>query len=196
MTKINDIKNIILASGSPRRKELMSSKGLTFTVIKSDVEEIITKTVPKDIVGELSFQKAQNVFNKISGDYDEVLVIGADTIVALENQILCKPKDKQDARQMISSISGGSHSVFTGVTLYYKKGDFESFKTFVEETRVHVKSLSASEIEEYISTDEPYDKAGGYAIQGIFGKYIEGYEGDYNNVVGFPIDRVIMECEF
>ena len=178
-------KEIVLASASPRRKELLSLLGIPFTVKVSGEEEIITQTDPEKVTEELSRQKAGAIVRQLE---KPALVIGADTVVALDDRILGKPKDKEDARQMITSLQGRSHAVYTGVTLW----DTESghVETFSVKTVVHVAAMSTDEIEWYISGDESYDKAGGYGIQGEFSKFIAGIEGDYFNVVGLPVHEL------
>lgn len=180
----------ILASASPRRKELLNQVGMQFEIIKSDVEEFITSTAPEQVVMELSRQKAEDVYHNLI-DKKDVIVIGADTIVYNNNRILGKPKDKEDAFKMISDLSGKSHDVYTGVTL-----DIDGkIVSFAEKTRVDVYAMTESEIYDYIATGEPMDKAGAYAIQGYFAAYIKGIEGDYNNVVGLPVGRICQELK-
>ena len=180
----------ILASASPRRSELLAQVGIRFQIIKSDIEEIITNVEPDQVVIELSRQKAQDVYNNLA-DKKNVVVIGADTIVYYDNGILGKPKDDEDAFKMLAILSGRSHYVYTGVTLNMN-GEIISF---AEKTRVDVYSMTQNEINAYIKTKEPIDKAGAYAIQGLFAAYIKGIEGDYNNVVGLPIGRICQELK-
>lgn len=181
---------IILASASPRRKELLTQLGWEFEVMVSDVEEIITKTLPQEVVEELSFIKAKDVFDKTEGD---VLVIGADTVVAYENRILGKPRDEEDAKETLARLSGNSHYVFTGVTLFKREGAKESSKTFHEATRVEFYPMTEEEINRYVASGECSDKAGSYGIQGLGGRFVKSIEGDYNNVVGLPIARLYHE---
>ena len=124
------------------------------------------------------------------GDKDFV-VISADTIVAIEGKILGKPKDKSDARQMLKTLSGRKHRVYTAVFVYNSLKD--SYESFVEDTPVEVARLSSEEIEDYLGKKEPYDKAGAYAIQGYFSRYIVGIEGDYYNVMGLPVGRLYRD---
>jgi len=143
-------------------------------------------------VGILSKMKADAVSNICeTGD----LIIAADTIVALDDKILGKPKTKKEAFEMIKSISGRMHNVYTGVTLIYKKKDGDVIDTFVEKTPVRVASLTNCEIHAYVDTGEPKDKAGGYGIQGIFGKYINGVEGDAFSVAGLPMARTYQHMK-
>ncbi len=200
-----------MASASPRRRELLSQIGLEFQIVVSDVEEEITKTNPAEIVEELSYQKAEAVLKNLSEDR-EVLVIGADTIVASGEKILGKPANEEDAINMLSNLQGKSHEVYTGVTLLYRgmsrisesnaendaSGEVDKqviCKTFHEATKVHFYPMSEQEIREYVSTKDPLDKAGAYGIQGFCARYISGIEGDYNNVVGLPVGRLYQEVK-
>lgn len=192
---------IILASASPRRKELLAQIGLEFQIVVSDVEEKITKTAPAEIVEELSYQKAEAVLNGLPAD-KEVLVIGADTIVAYGGEILGKPKDEQNAVEMLNLLQGKTHEVYTGVTLLYRNAQTEGnmntpviAKIFHEVTKVNFYPMTELEIVEYVSTKDPMDKAGAYGIQGFCARYISGIEGDYNNVVGLPIGRLYQEAK-
>lgn len=178
---------IILASQSPRRSQLLELLGIPFEVKVSDTEEKITSQNPVQVTEALSCQKAEAV----AGMIPDGIVIGADTVVSLDNKILGKPADRQEAWNMIRAIQGRSHKVYTGVTVIQRKNGVETGRhIFSEETIVKVAPMSENEVESYISLPEPYDKAGGYGIQGVFAKYIEGIEGDYFNVVGLPIHRV------
>ena len=176
---------LILASKSPRRKEILEMAGIDFLVISKEVEEDIEKSNPTLYVEKTAQKKALAVFE----DFKDDIILSADTIVTIDNLILEKPKNIDDARQMIKLISGRKHKVITGVCL----GTSNSHEVFSVETEVYVSKLSDEQIEEYILTSEPYDKAGGYAIQGIFGKYIEKINGDYYNVVGLPINKIISK---
>ncbi len=184
------MEEIILASGSPRRKELLSLIGVPFKVIKSDVEEETTQTDPGLIVEELSGQKAEDVASRI----EEGTVLGADTIVWAEGEVMGKPKDEEDARRMLKILSGKAHSVFTGVTLIHKyqlNGEPQMHGlAFHRETKVHVHEMTDAEIDAYIASGEPFDKAGAYGIQGSFMAYVDGIEGDYQTVVGLPVSAV------
>ena len=183
---------IILASASPRRKELLSWLGWDFSVQVSQVEEVITKVHPGEIVEELSELKARDVFSQTEGD---VLVIGADTVVADKGKILGKPADEKAAVTMLRELQGGVHYVYTGVTLCLRKGDEEVIRTFYESTEVCFYPMSEEEIRWYVSTSEPMDKAGSYGIQGLAGRFVKGIEGDYNNVVGLPAARLYQEIK-
>ncbi len=180
------MKRIILASGSPRRRELLLQMGLEFEVIPSGAEEVITKTLPPEVVEELSVQKAAEAAAQV----EEGIVIGADTVVCQNGQIMGKPADRSHAREMLRQIQGNTHSVFTGVTVMVKEGGAISRNTFSCETRVHVYPMTRQEIEKYLDTGESMDKAGAYAIQGKFAAWVKGIEGDYNNVVGLPVSAL------
>lgn len=210
------MKNIILASQSPRRKELLAQAGFEFEIVTSDVEEVITDTKPEQIAESLSRQKACDVYNKIVKEKGmeyarNSIIIGADTIVAVDDKLLGKPKDKEDAADMLRLMSGRSHQVYTGVTLVV--GDIEpadstdeatqNCLSFNQCTKVEFYQISEQEIEEYLSREAGCkgqlgweDKAGAYGIQGTVGaKFIKGIRGDYNNVVGLPIARLYQELK-
>ncbi len=239
---------IILASASPRRRELLHQVGLKPRILPSRLEEIITCTEPEEVVKELSRQKAEEVVRELSRQREEeavgelsrqgaeeavgelsrqraeeaagelsrqgaeeavgelsrqrvrercaagsfpAVVIGADTVVAVEGRILGKPDSKEEAVRMITLLQGRAHQVYTGVTMIFRK-DGECL-TFAERTDVHVCPMSQEQVIAYVETKEPMDKAGAYGIQGRFAVYIQGIEGDYNNVVGLPLGRVCRE---
>lgn len=196
---------IILASQSPRRKELLEQIGLEFEICPAKGEEIITKSIPEEVVMELSKQKAEEVAAMVSSYTDEhkdittpsdLLVIGADTVVAYDGKILGKPVDEADAKRMLFMLSGNTHSVFTGVTLVLiDKSGRAGELVFFEKTDVKMHQMTEQEIDRYIATGEPMDKAGSYGIQGKGAIYIEKIDGDYNNVVGLPITRIYQELK-
>lgn len=181
---------IILASASPRRKELLEQIGMEFQIIPAVGEEKITKNRPEEVVMELSQQKAKEVAAKSS---KEAFVIGADTVVAYQGHILGKPKDEEDACRMLQELSGHTHEVYTGVTFIDNQD--KSVHTFYEKTSVSMYEISDAELEAYIATKEPMDKAGAYGIQGIGAKFIRSIAGDYCNVVGLPVGRVWQEIK-
>ena len=184
---------IVLASGSPRRKEILEQAGVVFRVCPSQIEEKITCSSPEEIVKELSFQKAIDIAGKTSVNS---IIIGADTVVSYAGNILGKPKDELEAVNMIMNLQGHCHNVYTGVCIVVKHEDGSiDTRQFVENTKVQVADLTKEEAMEYSLTGEPLDKAGGYAIQGKFAKFIRGIEGDYYNVVGFPISRFRLEMK-
>lgn len=189
---MNNVK-IILASASPRRKELLEQIGVDFEIAVSDKETEIDCMDPVEACRKQAYNKALDIVEKSRlkyGDKDFV-VISADTIVAIEGKILGKPKDKSEARQMLKTLSGRKHRVYTAVCVYNSLKD--SYESFVEDTPVEVARLSSEEIEDYLEKKEPYDKAGAYAIQGYFSRYIVGIEGDYYNVMGLPVGRLYRE---
>lgn len=182
---------IILASASPRRRELLTQIGVNFAVQPACGEEVITGSNPEEVVKELSAQKAEEVAKmQQEGDW---LVIGADTVVSCDSRILGKPKDEADAFVMLSMLQGHTHEVYTGVTLYWSANGKEQKLTFAEQTKVTMYAMTAEEIRSYIKTGEPMDKAGSYGIQGKCAAFIEKISGDYNNVVGLPVARIYQE---
>ncbi len=203
---------IILASGSPRRKDLLMQAGLEFEVVISDVEESVTKDIPEEVVIELSEQKCRAVTDEfirktpksISDLIDVrkggILVIGADTVVSMDKAILGKPADSKEAFKMLMNLSGKTHEVYTGVSCKilqyneYTEGliETDSF-SFYSETKVNMYPFNEYEALDYIATGEPMDKAGAYGIQGIGERLVESISGDYNNVVGFPLSRFMKE---
>ena len=184
-------KKIILASASPRRRELLTQIGLDFEVMVSETEEKITSTEPQKVVEELSAQKAEAVWEKLAQNRN--IVLGADTVVACDGKILGKPADTETAVSMLRMLQGRAHEVYTGVTVIYGENDEKKVLTFHEKTTVHFYPMTAAQIREYVATGDPMDKAGAYGIQGFCARYIRGIEGDYNNVVGLPAGRVYQE---
>ena len=180
------MKHIILASASPRRKEILELADLKFDVMPSDAQEITTKTAPNELVMELASIKAKDIYKKSE---KQSMIVGADTVVAYQGQILGKPADEADAKRMLTMLSGQTHEVYTGVCVI----EDEKIKTFYEETKVTFYEISDEQIDHYIKTGEPMDKAGSYGIQGKAAVFIKGIEGDYYNVVGFPIARFLQE---
>ena len=206
--------SLILASGSPRRKEIITKYGYEFTIVKAEGEEQTDETRPAEVVKVLSFKKAEEVAYKVLNgmvpsckelDLNQgIHILGADTIVAVYDDnagldiILGKPRDRQEAASMIEMLSGRAHQVYTGVTLITIKGEETVIKSVAEKTDVYVKPMTKEEIDQYVATGECDDKAGSYAIQGIFGKYIDHFDGDFENVVGLPgqlVDNMIKESE-
>lgn len=189
-----DIK-IILASASPRRRELVKMLNCDYLCMTADADETIDTAIPALAVQELSYRKATAV-EKALPDFENLegvnVIIGADTVVVCDGEIMGKPHDKDDAFRMLKKLSGKSHSVYTGITLIWNNG---TKKSFAEETKVFVSNLSDKEIKDYIKTNECWDKAGSYAIQGLFSIHIEKIDGDYNNVVGFPVSRIYRELK-
>ena len=196
---------MILASASPRRKELLEQIGAEFVICPAKGEEVITETDPSAVVMELSRQKAEEVaygvliYNEQHADLttaQDILVMGAYTVVAYENQILGKPKDEEDARRMLTMLSGKTHSVYTGVTfVFIDKEGRTGEHCFFEKTDVCMYPLKEEEIDRYIQSGDPMDKAGSYGIQGRFAIHIKEIRGDYNNVVGVPVARLYQELQ-
>ncbi len=185
---------IILASQSARRKKLLQQIGLTFSVIPSHAEEISTAQHPAKIVEELALLKALDVASKHPGS----LTIGADTVVVLNNEIIGKPKDNDQARSFLRRLSGSQHLVYTGMALVKtgKSGHIDARHTFYEQTKVTFGTLEEHEIESYIKHENPSDKAGAYGIQDSIGAlFVKKIDGDYYNVVGLPLHRFYQEMK-
>ena len=187
-------KSIILASGSPRRKELLLQIGIVPEIIVSHVEEKITSDVPAEVVMSLAEQKAVDVAKNMP---EGKVILGSDTVVAADGKILGKPKSHEEAYEMIRSLVGRSHQVYTGVCMV-KKGAADGKDTvvsFYDETDVQVSGMTEAEIREYADSEEPMDKAGAYAVQGFFARYIEGLRGSYANVMGLPVHLVYRKLK-
>ncbi|XP_033125755.1 probable bifunctional dTTP/UTP pyrophosphatase/methyltransferase protein [Anneissia japonica] len=189
---------IVLASGSPRRREILNSTGLTFDVIPSKFDENLDKSQfesPVDYVKETARRKTDEVRERLSiSGKASSLIIGADTVVALDGKIMEKPTSKSDATSMLTNLSGKTHSVYTGVVLskVLQNGTLKQV-IFHEKTDVKFGNLPTEVIKSYVDTGEPMDKAGGYGIQAIGGTLVEGICGDYYNVVGFPLHHFCVE---
>ncbi len=180
--------DIILASASPRRKELLTLAGIEYTVIPSQCEEILPEDItPPQAVEELARQKAEDVFK----NHPDCMIISADTVVALGNTILGKPKDDDDAFNMLTSLSGKIHTVYTGVCIKTAN----SAEIFHVATDVEFYKLTEKEIRDYIATKEPCDKAGAYGIQGKGSLLVKGIHGDYFNVVGLPLAETVKRIK-
>ena len=178
---------LILASASPRRAEILRDAGVPFTVLSSAVDETpYPGEAPQALVQRLADAKADLVAARAVGP---AIVIAADTVVVLDGQVLGKPRSTDDARHMLEQLSGRTHSVHTGVSLI-RLPDAERLQ-FVETTLVHFSRLTAEDISLYLATEEPYDKAGAYAIQGRAGRFIPRIEGCYYNVVGLPLEHLL-----
>ena len=186
------MRKIILASASPRRRELLEQIGAVFEVCPSNAEEIMTSSVPREVVQELSRCKGNEVFERTSGD---VLVIGADTVVAFQDSILGKPADAAMARDILLRLQGNTHQVYTGVTLLLRQGGTVTQKSFYEKTEVVFYPMTGEEIDAYVRTGEPMDKAGAYGIPGKSAVFVEKIDGDYSNVVGLPLARLYQELK-
>lgn len=177
--------NIILASASPRRKEILGNTNVEFTIIKSDIDEVILHNEkPQSAVMRLAFEKCLD----IASIHEEDLVIGADTVVVLDDKILGKPKDDNEAYEMIKSLSNRTHQVMTGISLINLKNNKKIIDCVV--SNVKFKCLSEADIRDYIQTNESLDKAGAYGIQGYGALLVDEIQGDYFNIVGLPISRL------
>lgn len=174
---------MILASKSPRRLEILKEFGFDIKVVSKEIEEVSDEKIPINWVIDVARKKAEEV----AMDYSDEWVVGADTIVLLENEMLGKPLDDKDAFSVLKKLSGRYHEVITGVALINKKLDIEV--TFADSTEVYFKEISNDEIEWYIKTGEPMDKAGSYGIQGKGSVFIDKIIGDFFNVMGFPISK-------
>ena len=187
---------IILASGSPRRKELLEQAGYEFEIEVSDADENISADEPGELVEQLSFRKAYAVVSNHLKEEENCTVIGADTVVVLDGKVLGKPDGESGAVKMLRDLSGRTHQVYTGVSLFLiEQGQVVKNQSFHVCTDVTMRQLSDQEIREYVSTGEPMDKAGAYGIQGKAAVFISGICGDYYNVVGLPVCETLQQLE-
>lgn len=185
------MKKVILASGSPRRRELLAQIGIEFDVRVSEQEEIYHSTVPEEIVKELALLKAEHVAENMQEEERAgKVIIGADTVVVQDGRILGKPQGEEEAFRMLKKLQGRSHEVYTGTALLYFEGKEKKTVNRAVKTNVYVHVMTEKEIQTYIASGEPMDKAGAYGIQGKFAAFIEWIEGDYYNVVGLPVSFV------
>ena len=199
---------IILASGSPRRRELLEREGVSFTVLSADVDESLEPDLlrqPEEAAKKLAERKAGAIVQQVLGDPEYVgaaAIIGADTVVTANGKIYGKPVDEDDACRILGELSGRPHQVITGVSVWMmllneteeNGGDGNvsiGFRTFTETSEVTFKELTEEDINAYVATGETIDKAGAYGIQGKGAVLVEGYEGDYNNIVGLPVDKLL-----
>ncbi|WP_409301944.1 Maf family protein [Peribacillus sp. SCS-155] len=179
---------VILASSSPRRKELLQFLQIPFQTVNANVDETIAAgTTPEEAVKQLAYRKAAEVNRSHKGS----IIIGSDTVVAIEGDILGKPAGRDDARATLKRLSGKAHSVYTGVAII--KDEYS--KIFAEKTEVTFWELSDEEIEKYLDSGEPYDKAGSYGIQGLGSLLVKSIAGDYYTVVGLPVSRLAREIK-
>ncbi len=172
---------IILASKSPRRKEILENLGISFEILTSNEEEKTAETEPEKIAMALSLIKAQSVANSLCDE--NALIIGCDTIVVKDNKTLGKPKTKSEAEEMLTLLSNTEHTVISGLTLVLGNKTLSRF----EKTTVFFDEIGKADMENYIASNDPFDKAGGYGIQGKAARFIKGINGCYFNVVGFPV---------
>lgn len=181
------MQNIILASTSPRRKELLEKTGLPFTIVASNYEEDMTLALaPHDLAKHLSKGKA----DAVAPDHQDSIIIAADTFIVFGDKILGKPHTSEKAKEMLAMLSGKTHSIITGFTII----DTKTKKTTscTTETKVHFRKLTADEIDAYVATGEPLDKAGAYGIQGLGSELVDKIEGSFSNVVGLPVEEVMV----
>ena len=187
------MKKIVLASNSPRRKEILEQVGISFEIIPSTSDEVSSKTDPIELVEDISRMKAEEVATMVEGP---VIIIGADTVVVLDGEVLGKPQDEAHAKKMLHSLQNSSHEVFTGVTVILKDimigNEVIECKaiSFADVSKVIILPMNNAQIDAYVATKEPMDKAGAYAIQGKFALYIKEIIGDYYNIMGLPISKL------
>ena len=179
---------IILASKSPRRKQLMDQAGFEYEILVSKFDEKVDEKLSlEDKSKEIAYQKAKDIFENTQGDR---VIIGADTMIVLEGKQYGKPKDRKDAIQMLRTLQGKKHSVYTGLAVLIEKdGKYKEYKE-LHQSNIYLKKMSDEEIENYIDCEMPFDKAGSYGIQTSFIVYIERFEGNYDVIVGLPVGRV------
>lgn len=182
------MESVILASASPRRKQILEMCNISFKVIVPEVDENFQQDIkPNELVMSLSKKKAIAILEKTCTNN---IILAADTVVALKGEILTKPKDKIESFNMLKKLSGKEHFVYTGVCLIKNK---KVKSNFYSKTKVQFYELTDKEIEDYIKTNQPFDKAGSYAIQGAGAAFVKKIDGDFYNVVGLPISKVIRE---
>lgn len=187
------MKKIVLASNSPRRKEILEQVGISFEIIPSTSDEVSSKTDPIELVEDISRMKAEEVATMVEGP---AIIIGADTVVVLDGEVLGKPQDEAHAKKMLHSLQNSSHEVFTGVTVILKDimigNEVIECKaiSFADVSKVIILPMNNAQIDAYVATREPMDKAGAYAIQGKFALYIKEIIGDYYNIMGLPISKL------
>ncbi len=177
---------VILASKSPRRKEILESLGVKFDIIVADADESSDIKDPEKLVMTLAARKGRAVIEKLGDETSDKLIIASDTLVYADGEFLGKPRDRADAEQMIRKLSGDEHYVVSGIYVYYNGHE----ECAAAKTKVIFDEMTDGEISAYLDTDEPYDKAGAYAIQGLASAYIQGIDGDYFNVVGLPVNTL------
>jgi len=188
---------IILASASPRRKTLLDSLlnkyNLGYSIMTNNINEDTIKEndfPPDELVKKLSYLKAEEIFLKQMYKNKKLVVIGADTIVYFDNKILGKPIDEKDAFRTLKKLQGKSSEIYTGMTVYIKKNNSIISEEVLSKATVHINKMTDNDINEYIQTKEPLDKAGSFAIQGIGKKYIQSFDGDFNTIVGLDINSL------
>lgn len=197
--ELGNLKNkysLVLGSQSPRRKELLSWIGISFKILTADLDEISNEENPTDVALDLASQKAHAVFEKIAGS-SFPFVISSDTIVVLDGKIYGKPKDKDEARQILFELSDRTHQVITGVSFLFKDALTNKIREhlFFDSTEVTFNEITKDLMDAYIETGDSLDKAGAYGIQGPSLTFISKVNGSYSNVVGFPLDKVVSELK-
>lgn len=195
--------DLILASASPRRRELLEQAGVAFRVHAVDVDESLDAddlAQPAEAVKKLAERKARAAIEQLlTPDYvGSMIVLGSDTMVALGSQVFGKPGDRDEAEYMLRTLSGRTHQVHTGVSVWMvdapADGDISlAFRTFVDTSHVSFRTITEDELASYLATDEPYDKAGAYAVQGTAGAFVEGIDGALDTVIGLPVERLLRE---
>lgn len=189
---------LVLASGSPRRKEILRKLGLDFEVVPSLIEENLNEfTSPVEAVITLASAKAHDVADRLSPKISRPVILAGDTIVVLDDKLLGQPKSKQEAKEMLTMLSGRTHQVYTGVVAFLPQQQREI--TGHEVSNIHFVKLGASEINAYVETNEGMDKAGAWALQGIGAALVEKIDGCFSNVIGFPVPlvvRILRQCGF
>ncbi len=184
---------VILASASPRRKEILEIMNIPYKIMTENVEEITNESIPSEMVKSLARLKTKAVDQMLcdNGEEEDRLILGADTMVFYQEHALGKPKNREDAVRMLQLLSGDVHQVYSGVSvLITHQGGVKEELSFAVRTDVHVYPLTTAQIFDYIDSGEPMDKAGAYGIQGLFGLYIKEIQGDYYNVMGLPIAAI------
>ena len=185
---------VILASKSPRRKEILETLGISFTIVTADTDEQSEQSDPALLVEQLALQKATDVQDLLDAQdilEPDTLIIASDTVVALNGEILGKPRDRDDAYRMIKGLQNTTHHVLSGIAFcYLDPNGIRRGAVSHASTAVHFGPMSEADINLYVDSKEPYDKAGAYAIQGLAGRWITGIEGDYFNVVGLPVNTM------
>ncbi|MBK24445.1 MAG: septum formation protein Maf [Halobacteriovorax sp.] len=190
MKKRENKLNLILASGSPRRKQLLGYLNIPFEIKTADIDEVSNKESPEEQACDISEQKGRAVFENIeAGDF---LIISSDTMVILDGEIFGKPGNKENARVMLNKLSGKTHEVVTAVSFIDKSGEAINF---FDKTKVSFNQIDPELLEEYLDTEDSLDKAGAYGIQGASLTFISQIEGSYSNVVGFPLEKVIQKLK-
>ena len=185
--------NIILASNSPRRKELLATLVKDFEIIPSSFDENTVKSQilsPDNLVKKLSFEKANSVFNDVYNNYKDMVVIGADTLIWFNNTVIGKPKNEEHAFNILNLLQSNTHFVYTGISVIMKKSDKTYIRNDFTKCSVTMKQMNTQEILNYITTKEPLDKAGAYAIQGIGKKYVASFSGNLQAIIGLDIDKL------